>query len=48
VGKKKKVKKVEEDHKYKGLDIGTGSGYVSAIMAEALGENGIVYSVDHV
>jgi len=39
---------LEKDRKYKGLDIGTGSGYVSTIMAEALGENSVVYSVDHI
>jgi len=31
----------------KALDIGTGSGYITACMAEIMGPKGIVYSVDH-
>jgi len=32
----------------KALDIGCGSGYISACFAEALGEKGRVYSIDHI
>ena len=30
------------------LDIGAGSGYVSAAFAEAMGKNGKVYMIDHI
>jgi len=32
----------------KALDIGCGSGYVSAMMAEALGPSGKVFTMDHI
>ena len=32
----------------KGLDIGCGSGYITACMAELMGENGKVFGLDHI
>ena len=30
------------------LDIGTGSGYIAACFAEAVGKDGKVYMIDHI
>jgi len=41
---------VKDKLKYggKALDIGCGSGYVSACMAELMGVDGVVYALDHI
>lgn len=30
------------------LDIGSGSGYMTACLAEAIGKEGKIYSIDHI
>ena len=32
----------------KALDLGTGSGFITACLAEIIGPKGKVYSIDHI